>query len=287
MSTKKAHTAHLEESNALSQYTKFDRSALEVGQFVLEKTGAEDAILFGSRARGDYRDHSDIDLLLIQSEPLRFDTESKRSRERFERSINKEASVLYGMPVLVQLVWYSREEFRRFRKSLNHVTAVASREGINMDGAPACEQYPDEGDYSEEWSVTLDRCYHSRTHLQGLDSLVQAQQPDLLVGQQAQQTLEHGIKGLISANGRQYRHLHDLLELELDMRRADPGFSYQLLSPLELLSRYAGGDIYRRNREDNPLGDSNALLQQVLGDVQQIFQRIAELTGMDPWRDRP
>jgi HEPN domain-containing protein len=265
----------------------YDRSALLVGQAVLAETGAENVILFGSRARGDYREDSDIDLLLIQSDPLCFDPENNKARERFDRIAVSKASSIYGIPVIVQLVWYSREEFQRFRRSHNHVTAIASREGINMDGGPASEQFPDEGDYTEEWSVTLDRCYHARTHLQGLTALVQSGQPDLLLGQQAQQSLEHAIKGLISANGRQYRHLHDLVELERDMHRADPGFSYRLSSPLESLSKYAGGDIYRRGREDNPLGDSNTLLQNVQEDVRQIFQRITELTDSDPCQDRP
>ena len=289
MSTRRVDTPKAKgvASGVSARLALYDRSALLVGQAVLAETGAENVILFGSRARGDYREDSDIDLLLIQSDPLCFDPENNKARERFDRIAVSKASSIYGIPVIVQLVWYSREEFQRFRRSHNHVTAIASREGINMDGGPASEQFPDEGDYTEEWSVTLDRCYHARTHLQGLTALVQSGQPDLLLGQQAQQSLEHAIKGLISANGRQYRHLHDLVELERDMRRADPGFSYRLSSPLESLSKYAGGDIYRRGREDNPLGDSNTLLQNVQEDVRQIFQRITELTDSDPCQDRP
>ena len=284
MSEPKIHAKKAGQAGNLPDY---DRKAILVGQSVLAETGAADVILFGSRSRGDHREDSDIDLLVIQAETLRWDAESNNTRERFESNARKEASKLYGMPVIVQLVWYSGEEFQRFRRSYNHVTGIASREGINMDGGWASEQYPDESDYSAEWNVTLDRCYHARTHLEGLTALVQAGQPDLLLGQQAQQALEHAIKGLISASGHPYRHLHDLVELERDLRRADPGFSYTITSPLGLLSRYAGGDIYRRGREENPIGDSNVLLRQVESDVTQIFQRIAELTGRDPWQEPP
>ena len=272
------------ESRAIATH---DRNALLVGRQVLSTTGARDVILFGSRARGDYRDDSDIDLLVILPGLMKFDPKSNGIRGQFERTAHTWAESLYEAPVMVQLVWYSGEEFDRFRRSLNHVTAIASREGISMNGSPASDQYPDEGDYAEEWNVTLDRCYHARAHLQVLRDVVQLGHPDLVVGQQAQQTLEHAIKGLISAVGRGYRHIHDLVELEGDLKRADRQFGYSLQSPLELLSLYAGGDIYRHGREENPLGDSNTLLRQVEGDVQHLFQRIAELTGRDPWQDQP
>jgi hypothetical protein len=264
----------------------YDPRALAVGQAVLRETGAEDVILFGSRARGDYREDSDIDLLLIHPGPLCFDPESGEARDEFKSSAKTKAKNLYGMTVNVQLAWFTAEEFHRMRRSLNHVAAIASEEGINMNGGPAGQQYPDEGDYSEEWGVTSERCCHARIHLQGLSALVQAGQPDLLIGQQAQQTLEHAIKALISATGRRYRHIHDLEELERDSRHADTGFSHPLLSPLRLLSGYAGAEIYSR-RPENSLGDHNELYRQVEGDVQRIFRRIAELTGMDPCQEQP
>ena len=265
---------------------KYDTRALAVGQAVLRETGAEDVILFGSRARGDYREDSDIDLLLIHPGPLCSDPKGDDLLYQFKRNAESRAKGIYGMPLSVQLVWYTGEEFQQMRRSLNHVTAIASEEGINMDGGPASEQYPDDGDYSDEWSVTSERCWHTRIHLQGMSALVQANQPDLLVGQQAQQTLEHAIKALISASGRRYRHIHDLVELDRDMRRADPGFRHSLQSPLKLLSLYAGAEIYSRN-PDNFLGDHGELYRQVESDVQRIFQRIAELTGRDPWQDQP
>lgn len=283
MSTKKIQASNL----LLSQpFASYDSNALLIGRFVLETTGADDVILFGSRSRGDHRDDSDIDLLVLLPALDFGDPDNWETLNQYQRIAGSRATSLYGMPVCVQTVWYTTEEFQRFRRSRNHVAAIAAAEGINMEGGRASEQYPDEGNYSEEWSVTLDRCYHARTHLRGLTAFVQAGQADLLLGQQAQQALEHAIKGLISASGRQYRHLHDLVELEQDLRRADPEFSHRLSSPLELLSRYAGGDIYGRGREDNSLGDSNILLHQVQEDVQQIFHRVAELTGRDPWQDQ-
>ncbi len=263
---------------------KYDPRALAVGQAVLRETGAKDVILFGSRARGDYRDDSDIDLLLIHQSILCLDSKCDEVRDKFRRNAEAKAHVLYGTPVLVDLTWFTPKEFDRMRRSHNDVSAIAAEEGVAMSGGPANEQYPND-DYSDEWSVTSQRCYHAKIHLQGMSSLVQAGQPDLLIGQQAQQSLEHAIKALISASGNRYRRVHNLEELERDMRRADPGFSYRMESPLRMLSDYAGPEIYRV-KSNASIGDSNELHRQVESDIQQVFRRIAILTGKDPWQEQ-
>ncbi len=262
----------------------YDNNALAVGQAVLRETGAQDVILFGSRARGDYRKDSDIDLLLVHQSILYLDGDYDAVRDKFRRDAETKAQALYGMPVSVDLCWFTPDEFDRMRRSRNDVSAIAAEEGITMNGGPASEQYPN-ADYSDEWNTTTERLYHARTHLRGLSDGVQLGQPDLLVGQQAQQSLEHAIKALISASGHRYQRIHDLEELERDMRRAAPGFTYMLQSPLRLLSGYAGGEIYRR-RPGPSLGNHTELRRQVETDVQQIVQRIATLTGKDPWLEQ-
>ena len=103
---------------------KYDTKALAVGRAVLSETAAQDVILFGSRARGDYREDSDIDLLLIHSSPKDYEL-----RAKVKDSAKATAAALYGSPVGVDLVWFSPEEFDRLRRSYNHVTAVATEEG--------------------------------------------------------------------------------------------------------------------------------------------------------------
>ena len=256
---------------------KYDARALAVGRAVLRETGAEDVILFGSRARGDYRDDSDIDLLLIHSGPKDYEF-----RAMAKDSAKSMASALYGSPVGVDLIWFSPEEFDRMRRSLNHVTAVAAEEGINMSGESAGIG---DGDRSNEWTVTNQRCRHARAHLRSLRRSIDDREIDIIVGQQAQQALEHAMKALISACGRRYRRLHDLLAIESDMRQADPEFRLTLESPLRQLNEYGGSERYYEPEE--PLGDHSQLYRQVESDVTRIFQRIAELTGLDPWQEQP
>ena len=256
---------------------KYDPKALAVGQAVLRETGAEDVILFGSRARGDYREDSDIDLLLIHSGPKNYELQVK-----VKDSAKATAATLYGSPVGVDLIWFSPEEFDRMRRSHNHVTAVATEEGVNMEGESASIG---DGDRSNEWTVTNQRCRHAKAHLRSMRTLIEDQEIDIIVGQHAQQTLEHAMKALISANGRRYRRLHDLLAIERDMRQADHGFTQLMESPLEQLNEYGGSERYYE--PDEPLGEHNELYRQVESDVRRIFRRIAELTGRDPWQEQP
>ncbi len=256
---------------------KYDPKALAVGQAVLRETGAEDVILFGSRARGDYREDSDIDLLLIQPGPNDYEI-----RAQVKDSAKSTAAALYGNPIGVDLVWFSPEEFDRMRRSHNHVTAVATEEGINMEGESASIE---DGDRSNEWVVTGQRCRHARAHLRSMRTLIEDQEIDIIVGQHAQQSLEHAMKALISASGRRYRRLHDLIAIERDMRQADYGFTRPMESPLEQLNEYGGSERYYE--PDKPLGDHNDLYRKVESDVTHIFRRVAELTGKDPWQEQP
>ncbi|MDE0624884.1 MAG: nucleotidyltransferase domain-containing protein [Bryobacterales bacterium] len=82
----------------------------------------EQIILFGSRARGAHGMDSDIDLLVVQSEP--FDA----ARSRYRESVRAYEAVS-GMGVATDILVYSRPEVEYWRDSLNHVVARALREG--------------------------------------------------------------------------------------------------------------------------------------------------------------
>ena len=277
MSEPKIHAKKAGQAGNLPDY---DRKAILVGQSVLAETGAEDVILFGSRARGDYREDSDIDLVVIHSKLKDYEL-----RAKVKDSAKATAATLYGSPVGVDLIWFAPEEFDRMRRSHNHVTAIAAEEGVNMEGESANLQHGNDGDYSNEWTLTSQRCRHARAHLRSMRRSIDDREIDIIVGQQAQQTLEHAMKALISASGHRYRRLHDLLAIERDMRQSDRGFTQPLESPLRQLNEYGGSERYYES--DEPLGDHHELYRQVESDVTQIFRRIAELTDRDPWQEQP
>ena len=82
----------------------------------------EQVILFGSRARGDARTDSDVDLVVIEAEPFGPGRDKHAEAVRLLRALN-------GIEVAVDLLVYSRDEVDYWRDSLNNVLARALREG--------------------------------------------------------------------------------------------------------------------------------------------------------------
>ena len=79
-------------------------------------------VLFGSYARGEECEDSDVDLLVIESTP--FGRGNSRIAEigRLERAIG-------SIPVPTDLLVFSQDELDRFRRSVNHIVFSALREG--------------------------------------------------------------------------------------------------------------------------------------------------------------
>ena len=95
---------------------------------VIVREGAPEAIiLFGSRARGDARADSDVDLLVIEKEPF----SPQRSRRK---EVARLHMALRGLPLSKDILLYSRDEFERWRNSLNHLIGRAGREGRVLHG---------------------------------------------------------------------------------------------------------------------------------------------------------
>ena len=89
---------------------------------IVEEVSPEQVILFGSRARSDSRDDSDVDLLVIEREP--FDKGRSRRKE-----IGKLGRTLARFHVQIDILLYSMDEVDYWRDSLNNVVARALREG--------------------------------------------------------------------------------------------------------------------------------------------------------------
>jgi uncharacterized protein len=79
-------------------------------------------VLFGSQARGNANDDSDIDLLVIDSQPF----SRTRSRRRAIAEIRRSLPSL-GIPI--DLLLFDDDEYRKWKETTNHVIAEALREG--------------------------------------------------------------------------------------------------------------------------------------------------------------
>ena len=103
----------------------------EMVEAIVAEVDPEQVILFGSRARGEEGERSDIDLIVVEAEPF-----------GAARSRHKELVRLYhaiaGYPVAADVLVYSHEDVDYWRDSLNHVLARALREGKVLYERPRC-----------------------------------------------------------------------------------------------------------------------------------------------------
>ncbi len=94
----------------------------EIVEVIVREVDPETIILFGSRAQGKARPDSDIDLLVAATEPF------SAQHSRFHEA-NRLHMALRNLPISKDLLLYSREEFNKWKTSLNHVIGRAYREG--------------------------------------------------------------------------------------------------------------------------------------------------------------
>jgi predicted nucleotidyltransferase len=99
-----------------------DQVLADMVQAIVCEVDPERIYLFGSRARGDARVDSDIDLLVVESAP--FGPERSRFKE-----MNRIRRSLSTFRVPKDVLVYSTDEFTKWSRSLNHIVGRCSREG--------------------------------------------------------------------------------------------------------------------------------------------------------------
>ena len=220
---------------------KPDHRALEIVQLLQELEQTDIAILFGSRASGAYEDgKSDIDIMLVQEEPP-----TAEQKKRTWEAAQTLAAERYEGRTPIQVVWQTRRNSNRMRRTVNHIVASATGEGIILprDEGDYNRRYaaePDGSDY--EWTVTDQRVRNAETHLYGLEVIHQAGGIDRLEGKNIQEAMEHALKAVISAAGARYPRSHDVAELTDIANRACPSLKFESSIPASIVNQYAGSD---------------------------------------------
>ena len=235
-------------------------------------------ILYGSRARGDYQDGtSDIDILMIQEDPP-----SIRQKDSARNAAIRSANAQYGYDVRIQILWYTTEEFAKYRRTVNHLVARALDEGIIMPSnrenyGAECKDGHDDG-YEYEWTVTDQRVRHAEIHLEAF-RLIHASENrstvDRLAGKNAQEALEHALKALISANNVRYERTHQLTRLTEQVNVADPDFSFQPGLDYTILEQYAGHDDYYEPQR--LITEVENYFTAITDDIQRLLARVKEV----------
>lgn len=91
-------------------------------QAIVREVDPERIYLFGSRARGDARADSDMDLLIVESGP--FSTDHNRWQE-----IKRVRRALSPFRIPKDILVYTADEVTKWQYTVNHIIARALREG--------------------------------------------------------------------------------------------------------------------------------------------------------------
>jgi uncharacterized protein len=84
-------------------------------------------LFFGSHARGDATAESDVDLLVVESQPFGLGRSRRQELQRIRRALSR-------FPVPKDVLVYSRDEVDRWKDSQNHIIRKAYCEGKVLYG---------------------------------------------------------------------------------------------------------------------------------------------------------
>ena len=257
----------------LATQTKADPKAIAVARAVYDAVPLDSVILFGSRARGDYRPDSDIDLMLIHDAPLSREDYYKAgdaAYDAIEETFGKRGIV--G----VDLLTIPKSQYNQCRGGINHVAAQAARDGVDMNGEKP-EYKPDPESF--DWGDINQRVINTDRELITMEKLIETFAPQEAIGFHAQQAIENILKAWISAVGLEYVNTHDLEELLGIIKRVPD----ELVTPagveLRWLTEYAVK--YRYQGAVLMMDDPQMLFRMIDDAAGAIYERIKDLTGVD------
>ena len=254
---------------AVSQlYQPPDPRACVVARAVEATVHPDRVILFGSRARGDFRPDSDIDLLIVTGPgPL-----DRRTYQRTSAAAHRTVEEVYGEPMGVDLVHLSEDAFHDGRRARNHVAGQAVRDGFDANGDKVSYDNPT----PTNWPDIRQRIANAERELRVLNILIEGNADQEAIGFHAQQAIENALKGWISALDADYRNTHDLGKLIAIVRRHPQEEDTSASEQLTWLTSYAVE--YRYEGVQVQMDDRFALLAGTTETVQAIIDRIQTLT---------
>ena len=227
---------------------KPDAVGLAVARVAQQAAEPDIVILFGSRARGDHRDNSDVDLLLVHKDSFisSYSRTQKAVREYFKQNPPE---------LTANIIPISRDEFDHGRRAPNHLAGQALRDGIIMseDQLDPLSR-PDDG-YPDSWPDVKERLHLTYRNLEAFDyNLEGLSHQTEIYGFMGQQAIQNALKAWISAAGLEYRTAHDLTVLANTIL-SDSG---QANTPAAGQLRHLLDYITRPDRQ-NPARDVNRL----------------------------
>ena len=193
-----------------------DPLALETVERIWRERGSPGLVLFGSRAKGRYREDSDIDVMVpVQG----------RASEHDQAIMSAEMSALagdiYGRPIHVSAMCMHLGTFLKMRRSVNHIAAIVAREGVALTDNPELFSYDPE-DLSMEPLVTRRMRREALRTVAMAGEMLMEHEPDLSVEWAAGRAMHGALSAVISGNLREIGRDRTLEELERRVREMQP-----------------------------------------------------------------
>ena len=190
-----------------------DPLAFAVAEVVQRSVTPARVILFGSRARGDYRSDSDIDLMVIT------DAADTTAAELKAKVTARECLRLQQTDIGVDVVTMTVNAFRRACRANQHVAGQAYNQGIWMSTESLDNIAPEPDGYPDHWPETVRRLQTVEEWLYHVnDMLDQESGPQRVMGFGAQQAVENALKAWLSTHNLQRNYGHDLMPLWDEVR---------------------------------------------------------------------
>ena len=254
-----------------------DSKAIAAAKHLRDAIDADCVILFGSRARADWTDRSDLDLVVL--------SDAMPEQNAILGVQDRAASIAgetFGHPMKVDVLFMTHRDFALMSsRTINHVAARARRQGIFMPRNT--EEYGSRYDENDqlEYQERDRRIADANVHYRNMQGLLDLGFEDKDTAFLAQQTIENAMKALISALGEEYNTHHSTRALAGDIRNLDTGQDWRFSSNLGQLDNFAGGTRYGPTL--TPISDYREMANNVTEDLYQIYERIRQLTGTNSW----
>ncbi len=230
-------------------------SIRQMAHAVGSAVNARCVILFGSRARGDHRHNSDLDLAIVAAE-AELDAQQRHDlRERARAAALSAASELTNH---IDVIVWTDAEYRAKKRSINHVAGRAWREGLILYGVH--ETLPGEEIVSELDNARelMRMCQRQLMGINNMDD--ETLFPEELFGFHAQRAAELAFKAWITLLGLRYERTHNVADLLTILESAGVGEA-QPFAHLGTLTPYAVKYVYEEI--ENPTMDRHYIASEV------------------------
>ena len=228
------------------------RSASAAGSAI----DARCVILFGSRARGDHRHDSDIDLAIVAAET---ELDAQQRHDLRDRARAAALSAAAELTKHVDVIVWTDAEYRIKKRSINHVAGRAWREGVVLYGVH--ETLPGE-EIVSELDNARELMRMARGQIRAVSAMAFADETfvENIFGFHAQRGAELAFKAWITLLGQRYERTHNVADL-LAILASDGVSEAQPFAHLATLTPYAVKYVYEEI--ENPTMDRQFIANEV------------------------